>query len=241
MKKILACLLALPLALAACGGQDVQSTTISTQTPVPTSASTEPVEKPAASTTEPAPESTPAQSEQMPAVPDYAAQESELTSYTQTLGRFFHAPLQSTQDIPLDYSLSFFLLYQTFESNGGGSTYTQNDNYFWEIPESDLVQTAAIYLGLSDLSLSDIPEWPFGEPQNGICYYSQETSLPYGDITVTDVTIDTAASKAQVFAKVGNTQFEDSSQQSSALVYNFTCTDAPIGKTVYQLESITAQ
>ena len=85
----------------------------------------------------------------MPAAPDQAAQESDLASYTQTLGCFFDTPLQSTKELPQDYNLSFFLLYQTFESKGEGSTYTQDDNYFWEIPESDLLQTAAIYLGLS--------------------------------------------------------------------------------------------
>ena len=230
MKKAIACLLALPLALAACGVQNVpaqtaQPTDTPVETPAPTTASTAPVEEPAASS-EPAPESTPAQGEQMPAAPDQAAQESELASYTQTLGCFFNTPLQSTKELPQDYYLSFFLLYQTFESKGEGSTYTQNDNYFWEIPESDLLQTAAIYLGLSDLSISDITEWPFGEPQNGICYYSQETSLPYGDITVTNVKIDTATSKAQVFAEAGDTQFEDSTRQSMALVYHFTCTAA---------------
>ena len=177
----------------------------------------------------------------MPAAPDQAAQESELASYTQTLGCFFNTPLQSTKELPQDYYLSFFLLYQTFESKGEGSTYTQNDNYFWEIPESDLLQTAAIYLGLSDLSISDITEWPFGEPQNGICYYSQETSLPYGDITVTNVKIDTATSKAQVFAEAGDTQFEDSTRQSRGLVYHFTCTAGPDGRTVYRLESIAGQ
>ena len=245
MKKAIACLLALPLALAACGAQNVptqtaQPTAAPVETPAPTPASAAPVEEPAASA-EPVPESTPAQSESLPATPDPAAQESELESYTQTLGRFFHTPLQSTQELPRDYSLSFFLLYQTFESNDGGSTYTQNDNYFWEIPESDLLQTAEMYLGLSDLSLSDITEWPFGEPQNGICYYSQETSLPYGDVAVTNVAIDTATSTAQVFAKAGDTQFEDSTQQSNALVYHFTCIDSPEGKAVYRLESITAQ
>ena len=241
----IACLLALPLALAACGVQNVpaqtaQPTDTPVETPAPTTASTAPVEEPAASS-EPAPESTPAQGEQMPAAPDQAAQESELASYTQTLGCFFNTPLQSTKELPQDYYLSFFLLYQTFESKGEGSTYTQNDNYFWEIPDSDLLQTAAIYLGLSDLSISDITEWPFGEPQNGICYYSQETSLPYGDITVTNVKIDTATSKAQVFAEAGDTQFEDSTRQSMALVYHFTCTAGPDGRTVYRLESIAVQ
>lgn len=245
MKKAIACLLALPLALAACGVQNVpaqtaQPTDTPVETPAPTTASTAPVEEPATSF-EPAPESTPAQGEQMPAAPDQAAQESELASYTQTLGCFFNTPLQSTKELPQDYYLSFFLLYQTFESKGEGSTYTQNDNYFWEIPESDLLQTATIYLGLSDLSISDITEWPFGEPQNGICYYSQETSLPYGDITVTNVKIDTATSKAQVFAEAGDTQFEDSTRQSMALVYHFTCTAGPDGRTVYRLESIAVQ
>ena len=245
MKKAIACLLALPLALAACGVQNVpaqtaQPTDTPVETPAPTTASTAPVEEPAASS-EPAPESTPAQGEQMPAAPDQAAQESELASYTQTLGCFFNTPLQSTKELPQDYNLSFFLLYQTFESKGEGSTYTQNYNYFWEIPESDLLQTATIYLGLSDLSISDITEWPFGEPQNGICYYSQETSLPYGDITVTNVKIDTATSKAQVFAEAGDTQFEDSTRQSRVLVYHFTCTAGPDGRTVYRLESIAVQ
>ena len=72
MKKAIACLLALPLALAACGVQNVpaqtaQPTDTPVETPAPTTASTAPVEEPAASS-EPAPESTPAQGEQMPAV-----------------------------------------------------------------------------------------------------------------------------------------------------------------------------
>ena len=92
----------------------------------------------------------------------------------------------------------------------------RNSNFFWEIPESDILQTADLYLGLSDLSISSITEWPFGDPQNGTCYYSQETSLPYGDITVTDVTFDTAASEALVFTETSDNQFEDSSKQKSA-------------------------
>ena len=70
MKKAIACLLALPLTLAACGVQNVpaqtaQPTDTPVETPAPTTASTAPVEEPAASS-EPAPESTPAQGEQMP-------------------------------------------------------------------------------------------------------------------------------------------------------------------------------
>lgn len=67
------------------------------------------------------------------------------------------------------------------------------------------------------------------------------SSLPYGDITVTDVTFDTAASKALVFTEAADNQFEDSSKQKSSLVYHFTYTDNSDGNVVYQLESITSQ
>ena len=202
-----------------------------------TSASTPPSPTPAAT----ASVDEPVESASGDVLPENEAKKSDLDLYTQTLGRFFHSPMQSTKDIPLDYSLSFFLLYQTFERNGEGSSYTQNSNFFWEIPESDILQTADLYLGLSDLSISSITEWPFGDPQNGTCYYSQETSLPYGDITVTDVTFDTAASEALVFTETSDNQFEDSSKQKSALVYHFTYTDNFDGNVVYQLESITSQ
>ena len=239
LKKAIACLLALPLALAACGAQTGPAEQPAA-TPAPAPAVTTPAEEPAASEPVALPENTPAQEEATSAPAENTAQQADLAAYTQTLGRFFHAPLQSTKELPLDYSLSFFLLYQTFASNGGSAAYTQNDNYFWEIPESDILQMADLYLGLSDLSISAITEWPFGDPQDGVCYYTQETSLPYGDVTVTQVTLDAAASEALVYAEVGDTQFEDSTQQSSTLVYHFTCVNAPDGKTAYRLESITA-
>lgn len=46
---------------------------------------------------------------------------------------------------------------------------------------------------------------------------------------------------AQVFAEAGDTQFEDSTRQSRVLVYHFTCTAGPDGRTVYRLESIAVQ
>ena len=139
---------------------DTNSTDTSASTPPsPTPAATASVDEPVESASgDVLPESTPAQNEQISVFPDNEAQKSDLALYTQTLGRFFHSPMQSTKDIPLDYSLSFFLLYQTFERNGEGSSYTQNSNFFWEIPESDILQTADLYLGLSDLSISSITE-----------------------------------------------------------------------------------
>lgn len=171
---------------------------------------------------------------------DASIRKSDLASYTETLSRFFHSPIQSTKDIPSDYSLAFFLLYQTFESNGGGDYYTQNENFFWEIPESDILRTAEEYLGLSDLSVSDITEWPFGKPQDGVCYYTQETSLPYSDPLAIEAVYSEATGEASVSIKMRDSEFEDSSHQKSLLVYHFICTNRADGTAVYCLQSIAS-
>lgn len=165
--------------------------------------------------------------------------ESDLASYTQDLSRFFHEPIATTKDIPLDYDLSFFLLYQTFENNR--ASYEQNENYFWEIPESDLLQTAGDCLGLSDLSLADITEWPFGAPQNGICYYTEETSLPYSDATTTEVTCDEKTGEASVSVEIRDSQYEDASGQTAHLIYHFVCAEGEEGMPVYCLQSIDTE
>lgn len=166
---------------------------------------------------------------------------SDLASYTQVLSCFFHSPLQSTKDISLDYYLSYFLLYQTFERNEASGRYTLNDHYFWEIPEQDLLQTADLYLGLSDLSISDLSVWPFGAPQNGICYFTQETSLPYSDTAITNITVDKETGKILVFADLYDSQYEDSTKEKTSLLYHFSVISAANGKTVYLLESITVR
>lgn len=165
--------------------------------------------------------------------------ESDLASYTEVLSGFFHEPIATTKDIPLDYYLSFFLLYQTFENNR--SSYEQNENYFWEIPESDLLQTAGDCLGLSDLSLAGITEWPFGAPQNGVCFYTEETSLPYSDATATKVTYDEKTGEASVSVEIRDSQYEDSSGQTAHLVYHFVCVEGEEGMPVYCLQSIDTE
>lgn len=77
--------------------------------------------------------------------------------------------------------------------------------------------------------------------KTGLAITAKKPLSPYGDITVTDVTFDTAASEALVFTETSDNQFEDSSKQKSALVYHFTYTDNSDGNVVYQLESITSQ
>ena len=166
---------------------------------------------------------------------------SDLASYTQTLSCFFHSPLQNTQEISLDYYLAYFLLYQTYEMNKETGCYTSDDRYFLKIPEQDLLQTAELYLGLSNFSISDISAWPFAAPENGICYFTQETSLPYSDTSITNITVDKETGKILVFADLYDSQYEDSTQEKTSLIYHFSVISAANGKTVYRLESITVQ
>lgn len=167
--------------------------------------------------------------------------ESDLASYTQTLSCFFYSPLQNTQEISLDYYLAYFLLYQTYEMNKETGCYTSDDRYFLKIPEQDLLQTAELYLGLSNFSISDISAWPFAAPENGICYFTQETSLPYSDTSITNITVDKETGKILVFADLYDSQYEDSTQEKTSLIYHFSVISAANGKTVYRLESITVQ
>jgi len=166
---------------------------------------------------------------------------SDLASYTQTLSCFFYSPLQNTQEIPLDYYLAYFLLYQTYEMDKETGCYTSDDRYFLKIPEQDLLQTAELYLGLSNFSISDISAWPFAAPENGICYFTQETSLPYSDTSITNITVDKETGKILVFADLYDSQYEDSTQEKTSLIYHFSVISAANGKTVYRLESITVQ
>lgn len=167
--------------------------------------------------------------------------ESDLASYTETLSCFFYSPLQNTQEISLDYYLAYFLLYQTYEMNKETGCYTSDDRYFLKIPEQDLLQTAELYLGLSNFSISDISAWPFAAPENGICYFTQETSLPYSDTSITNITVDKETGKILVFADLYDSQYEDSTQEKTSLIYHFSVISAANGKTVYRLESITVQ
>ena len=189
-----------------------------------------------------APQIAPAQRSKKDSMPtDSDFLKSDLASYTQTLSCFFYSPLQNTQEISLDYYLAYFLLYQTYEMNKETGCYTSDDRYFLKIPEQDLLQTAELYLGLSNFSISDISAWPFAAPENGICYFTQETSLPYSDTSITNITVDKETSKILVFADLYDSQYEDSTQEKTSLIYHFSVISAANGKTVYRLESITAQ
>ncbi len=87
------------------------------ETPAPTTASTAPVEEPAASS-EPAPESTPAQGEQMPAALTRRRRNPSLHRIPKRWAVSLIRPCKAQKELPQDYYLSFFLLYQTFEKQG---------------------------------------------------------------------------------------------------------------------------
>ena len=189
-----------------------------------------------------APQIAPAQRSKKDSMPtDSDFFKSDLAAYTQTLSCFFYSPLQNTQEISLDYYLAYFLLYQTYEMNKETGCYTSDDRYFLKIPEQDLLQTAELYLGLSNFSISDISAWPFAAPENGICYFTQETSLPYSDTSITNITVEKETGKILVFAYLYDSQYEDSTQEKTSLIYHFSVISAANGKTVYRLESITVQ
>lgn len=164
--------------------------------------------------------------------------ETALKSYMETFSCFFHAPLRSSQDIPKDYSLGYFLLYQTFTANNGDSTYTQDENYFWQIPVSDLQETADEYLGLTDFSADEINEWPFGSSQQGIYNFTQETSLPYCNFAVEAVEYHADTNEATALVTVSDDEYEGSASEMQ-LLYTFQLNASSKGDTIYRLQSIT--
>lgn len=164
--------------------------------------------------------------------------ENALNSYMETFPCFFHEPLRSSQDIPKDYSLGYFLLYQTFIANNGESIYTQDENYFWQIPVSDLQETAAEYLGLTDFSADEISEWPFGSSQQGFYNFTQETSLPYCNSAVKTVEYHADTNEATALVTISDDEYEGSASEMQ-LLYTFQLSASSKGGTIYRLQSIT--
>ena len=113
MKKAIACLLALPLALAACGVQNVPAQAAQpTDTPVetttaPTTASTAPVEEPAHRLNQAPGKYTGAKANRC-LRPLTRRRRNRACIVYRLLGCFFNTPLQSTKELPQDYNLSFF-------------------------------------------------------------------------------------------------------------------------------------
>jgi len=65
---------------------------------------------------------------------------------------FFQSPIAQISELKKDYYFSYFLLYKSFLDNAT-SSYAQDENLFWMIPESDLKKAAEKYLGISDFNL----------------------------------------------------------------------------------------
>lgn len=168
----------------------------------------------------------------------------EIEEYTKLLGCFFHTPIGSTDEIPCDYYMGYYLVYQTFESGNGVSVYEQDDDLFWQIPERDLQRTARMYLGLQDFDVASVSTWPFGQNQEGYYNYTRETSLPYGDITVLSVSYDSSSGEADVLAVSTDSEYETldgSPAAETTLLYTYDCSYTAEGNTVYCLRAITEQ
>ena len=136
---------------------------------------------------------------------------------------FFQQPSEDSSHLPTAYYLPYYLLLQTYLSHPEG-TYVEKD-YFLQIPEADLRKTAQDVLGLEDLDLSQLTEWPFGEPSDGCYPFSLETELPYLDVKPAGVTYTDGGTRVEVDFAIDDSQYEDSSREVRTMHYCFRVID----------------
>ena len=191
---------------------------------LPTSGATQapPMTEPAAS----APAQSPAITETpvpSPNSDDLAADSEPVEDFALRFATFFQYPAEDSTQLPTAYYLPYFLLLQTYLSHPEG-TYAEKD-YFLQIPEADLRKTAQDVLGLENLDLSQLTEWPFGKPSDGCYPFSLETELPYLDAKPAGVTYTDGGTRVQVDFVIGDSQYEDSSHEIRTMHYCFRVTD----------------
>lgn len=104
-----------------------------------------------------------------------------FTVYFNDFIRFFHDPVSGPDALLRDQNFAWFLLYETYQQGtAAGQTYPQNDNQLYEIPNSEISETAEKLLGITAFRPEDIPEWPFSDGTEGdYQLFSAETELPY--------------------------------------------------------------
>lgn len=136
---------------------------------------------------------------------------------------FFQQPAEDSTQLPIAYYLPYYLLLQTYLSHPEG-TYAEKD-YFLQIPEADLQKTAQDVLGLENLDLSQLTEWPFGEPSDGCYPFSLETELPYLDAKPAGVTYTDGGTCVQVDFTMNDNRYEDSSHEVRTMHYCFRVID----------------
>ena len=149
--------------------------------------------------------------------------EAALISYAAELAHFFPQPLESAEYLNRGRSFAFFLLRQTYlDTLAAGVSYRTAGDIVY-LPESGLVSTAKRRLGL-DISVSDIFEWPFGEPEGGECPYDTKAALPDVGIDGAEASFDENAGAASVSVTVYDISAD--SPEHTTLIYRFVLSDS---------------
>ena len=158
-----------------------------------------------------------------PSSDDLTSDSEPVEDFALRFATFFQQPAEDSTQLPTAYYLPYYLLLQTYLSHPEG-TYAEKD-YFLQIPEADLQKTAQNVLGLENLDLSQLTEWPFGEPSDGCYPFSLETELPYLDAKPAGVTYTDGGTCVQVDFTMNDNRYEDSSHEVRTMHYCFRVID----------------
>lgn len=158
--------------------------------------------------------------------------------YFANFARFFHNPVETPQELPMDYSMGYFLVYESWQTGTAtGNSYEQDSNLFYLISEEEISATAESLLGLPNFNPSQITEWPFGKnPPDGFQFYSEESSLPYFEVISQTVNCQDDMVKVQATCETGMGN-EGETTPTVSLVYEFQRIAKENGE-IYRLVSI---
>ena len=185
-----------------------------------------------------------ASGESTPQEPSEAVQLSELDQqafegYFADFACFFHQPAETPAELPLDYSMGYFLVYEAWRlGTEAGSSYQQDANLLYLIPEEEISETAEALLGMESFDPGKVAEWPFGRnPLEGFQLYSEESSLPYLNVVSQAVSCqdDTVTVQAVLETGMGN---EGETPPNVSLIYEFQRIPSESGE-LYRLLSIS--
>ena len=243
MKRLLAVLLCAAMLCSAVGCSRIdqpESAPESSQTSLPasipeetSSAAPEESEQSASRENEGA-----SQQESSKAAPLAEFDQQSFEEYFAVFARFFHNPAETPQELSKDYSMGYFLVYESWQAGiAAGNSYEQDANFFYLIPEEEISATAEWLLGFPDFEPSQVTEWPFGKnPPDGFQFYSEESSLPYLEVISQTVNCqdDMVTVQATCETGMGN---EGETPPTVSLVYEFRRIARENGE-IYQLVSI---
>lgn len=169
-------------------------------------------------------------------LPDFDQQDFER--YFADFACFFHQPAETPAELPTDYYMGYFLVYESWQrGTAAGNSYEQDSNLLYLIPEEEISAAAEALLGIENFDPETVTEWPFGKnPPDGFQLYSMESSLPYFEVVSQTVSCqeDIVTVQAVLETGMGN---EGETPPSASLIYEFQRIPTDSGET-YRLLSI---